>query len=403
MKFFLVTFFVATLIDRSWGQTCRKEKGWIKNSIKIRDCDTASYKKLLESFNLEKVVSIYAGNKGNSFPVIDNKFFNKNSNLTQLYLSQCDIGAVEENAFSNLKALRVLSLAVNKIKKLDENTFRELASLTGLDLSGNQIETIPEKLFEGNGKLGWLNMENNKIKKIPIGVFDRLTELKKLSMSGNELEIIQRSSFEQNKKLEYLLLNNNKIHDIAERTFEGLRSLTLLDLGNNTCINKRYESESPINLDQVSSDLQGCYDNYEIISTMTTNTLLSTSTIRTTESSMETTAEVSTTESTQASDTSTETAKISKNSSASDSTKPSKNPDLPTLILVSISTILSITGVITIFIFIQKTKKVFTELKERQEFEMKQRESCHYYSQPDTPAQIEHAQWQELERELKSE
>jgi Leucine-rich repeat (LRR) protein len=360
MKFFLVTFFVATLIDRSWSQTCRKEKGYVENGIEIHDCDTASFKKLLESFDLEKVVSIYAGRKGNSFPVIDNKFFDKNNNLTQLTLSQCKIETVEENTFSNLKVLSFLDLSGNKIKMLDENTFRELASLTGLNLNGNQIETIPEKLFEGNGKLEWLLISSNKIKQIPIGVFDALTELKWLLMGGNELEIIHRSTFKQNKKLERLSFYNNKIHGIAERTLEGLRSLTELDLSNNTCINKKYESKSSINLDQVSTDLETCHDNYENFLRAVFN-------------------------------------------KSPESVESPQAKSSSYLIIISISTILSISGVITIFFFIQKTKKVFKELKERQEFELKKRESCHYYSQPDTPAQIEHAQWQELERELKSE
>jgi hypothetical protein len=87
MKFFLVTFFVAVLIDRSWSQTCRKtESGWVKNGIEIHDCDTASYKKLIKNFDSEKVVSIYAGNMGNSFPTIDDQFFNKNSDLDLLWL-----------------------------------------------------------------------------------------------------------------------------------------------------------------------------------------------------------------------------------------------------------------------------------------------------------------------------
>jgi Leucine-rich repeat (LRR) protein len=377
---------VATLIDRSWSQSCKKEEiSWIENGIEIRDCDSVSYKKLIQNFHSEKNEKIFAGDKNNSFPVIDDRFFNKSKNLVGLWLSQCDIETVEENAFSNLKVLSVLDLSSNKIKNLHKNTFRELANLTEILLYRNQIETIPEKLFEGNGKLKELQMQKNKIKKIPIGVFDALTELKWLLMGANELVIIHRSTFEQNKKLEKLWLSNNKINGISKGTFETLKNLTYLDLANNACINKRYSSRSPINLDQVSSDLRKCYENYETISTMTVSTFLSTN--------LETTAEVSTTGSIQASDTSTETAKISKRNSS----------ELPTLVLVSISTILSVTGVIAIFTFIQKTKKVFKELKERQEFEMKQRESFHYYSQPDTPAQIEHAQWQELEREMKSE
>jgi Leucine-rich repeat (LRR) protein len=162
MKSFLVTLSVAILIDRSWSQTCRKEKvDWSGDGIEIHDCDSASYKKLLESFNLEKVVWIYAGDRGNVFPVIDDTFFNKNRNLTVLWLHNCGIETIKENAFSNLKVLSLLALSENKIKKLPENTFRELPNLIKLYLGKNQIETIPEKLFEGNGKLEKLWMHEN--------------------------------------------------------------------------------------------------------------------------------------------------------------------------------------------------------------------------------------------------
>jgi hypothetical protein len=52
---------------------------------------------------------------------------------------------------------------------------------------------------------------------------------------------------------------------------------------------------------------------------------------------------------------------------------------------------------------IMKIKKVLKEHNERQSFQAKKRESGHYYSKADTPAQIEYAQWKQLEEDLKSD
>jgi hypothetical protein len=361
-NFYLATLFVAILIDLTSGQTCRKEKTWLVNGIGIHDCDSVSFKKLSQSFvDVEKVVGIFAEGNGNSFAVIDGQFFDKLDNLVFLRLYQCRIDTIEENAFSNLKALHSLYLSGNKIKKLQENTFRELANLTVLYLDENQIETIPKRLFEGNGKLERLGMSGNKIKRIPIGVFDALVEMKRLSMQDNGLERIHRSSFKQNQMLRKLELSNNRIHGIAEGAFEKLENLTRLQLANNSCINVTYKD--PINFDQVATDLEECYDNYENF----------------------------------------QPAVCSKSPDLpnSDQSQPTKSPSY--LIIISISAILSIGGVITIFSFIRRTKNVFKELTEYKDFELKKRQSNHHYSMPDTSAQIEHAQWQELEEELKSE
>ncbi len=75
------------------------------------------------------------------------------------------------------------------------------------------------------------------------------------------------------------------------------------------------------------------------------------------------------------------------------------------LIVASVSTILSVVGIISMMSLIMKIKKVLKEHTERQSFQTKKMEgdNDHYYSKADTPAQIEHAQWKQLEQELKSE
>ncbi len=39
---------------------------------------------------------------------------------------------------------------------------------------------------------------------------------------------------------------------------------------------------------------------------------------------------------------------------------------------------------------------------QRQNFELKKRESSHYYRKPDSPGQIERAQWEQLRVELQA-
>jgi Leucine-rich repeat (LRR) protein len=335
----LVIFLVAILFHGSWGEGCRNNAESDTNEIDIHDCDTASYKKLMKNYKLKSITEFYGSSQSNKFSTVDDHMFRDMSNLNQLKLEGCEIEKIDENAFCNSKKLTLLRLTFNKIKNLHEKTFRNLGNLNELNIGENLIETIPAKLFEGNRKLTILWMAHNKIKEIPIGFFDSLTVLEMFSINHNELALIHGSTFKQNKKLRIVCFNSNKIRAVAEGTFNGLANLTWVNFENNSCINKdygSYESSRLIGFNKISSDFNECYGNYgkcplDLEPPQSAN-------------------------------------------------KHSTDPLY--MIIVSISILLSVCGVIIISL-IKKNRKVVRELKQRQEFEMKQRESCHYYSMPD--------------------
>jgi hypothetical protein len=83
--------------------------------------------------------------------------------------------------------------------------------------------------------------------------------------------------------------------------------------------------------------------------------------------------------------------------------KVPKNHSTHLLIIIAVTSGLSIIGTIAVVIFIFKTKKVLKQKAESQDMELQKMDGSHYYSKPDTPAQIEHAQWEQLRQELREE
>ncbi len=323
-------------------EQCRNEGN--DTHIRISYCDSVSYEKMSRDFEMKKVVEFYGGS--NEFPSID-EMFQQMTQLVNLELHECGFESIDEKAFSNLKVLKVLNLAHNKIRNLHENTFRYLVDLEVLYLYDNLLEVIPSKLFETNRKLSKLFFGENKIKDIPVNLFAPLADLEVFEIGINEIEVIHEGTFRNNLKIQTLRLQTNKIRAIWEGTFDRLTQLTLLDVTESSCINKQYRN--PIDFNQVSRDLTDCYSNYKNI--------------------------------------------------FGDFQPPKNCSDFP-LIFSAISTILSITGVLAIVKFIRKTQKVVKEKIECENVEMQGRESFHYYSKPDTPEQIEQARLELHQREL---
>jgi hypothetical protein len=80
-----------------------------------------------------------------------------------------------------------------------------------------------------------------------------------------------------------------------------------------------------------------------------------------------------------------------------------KNHSTHLLIIIAVTSGLSIIGTIAVGIFICKTKKVLTQKTKNAEKELQEMDGSHYYSKPDTSAQIEHAQREQLRQELREE
>jgi hypothetical protein len=261
----LVILIVVIFIHDSWG--CKNTGNG--THIRLENCDGASYGNLSRHYNLSKILKFDAGYRNNRFPKIDNTMFRGMTNLSELTLHDCKIESIDGNAFSNLKALKILRLRNNKIGGLPENLFSQLVDLEELHLSMNSIEKLPDKLFVGNRKLKTLEMWENRIRELPTGLFDSLIDLKTLMVNDNKLESIHRDTFKRNGKLEKLRLDGNQIDGIAEGTLDALKIVTNLVLRRNSCVDKEYgewsDPKGSVNLKQVSEDLENCYYNYKFI------------------------------------------------------------------------------------------------------------------------------------------
>jgi len=149
-----------------------------------------------------------------------------------------------------LKLLKILSLARNKITKLDG--ISNVASLEDLDLSYNALTILQDELFNcpvliklnlsfnqisqlpssvQNAKLLQIfNLSNNIITAIPIdmGLVSNLTIL---NLSFNRLTVLPKEIGKLGK-LSKLIINNNKLQSVPIE-IGNLSSLVLLDLAEN--------------------------------------------------------------------------------------------------------------------------------------------------------------------------
>jgi hypothetical protein len=333
----LVTIFVTFLINSVSGGKCTNN-GSTDNKIQIHNCDSVSYQNLARHFEMQKISKFSAGERNNEFPTISDKMHQSMINLIELWLDDCQIEEIDENAFANLKYLSSLSLQRNKLRALHVNTFSNLGNLRKLFLKENQFEELPAKLFEKNINLRKLYMPQNEIKKLPAGLFETLSELEELSIRNNHLEVLHGTTFEKNKNLIKLYLHYNQIEAVEEGTFDGLTKLTVLNLKLNRYINAIYgsnEAKNIIDLTKVFTDLRESNDKY--------NTYF----------------------------------KSSSKTSPSDSQTP-----LITILIIYAS-IVTILLIIAIIVIVKSNGKNNTQSHSQKTFEMEERVSYHYYSRPD--------------------
>jgi hypothetical protein len=158
-KLSLFFILVAILIDRGWGQTCRKSGSG--TDVSIHDCDNNSYQSLYRNFQEENFVRLDAGNKNNIFTMIENTMFQNMNYLAELELGSCEIKSLDENAFMDLIRLEKLAIDHNKLEIIHRETFKQNKKLRELLLDSNNIHAVAEGTFDGLTKLVWVNLYEN--------------------------------------------------------------------------------------------------------------------------------------------------------------------------------------------------------------------------------------------------
>lgn len=120
-----------------------------------------------------------------------------------------------------------------KLGQIDDQAFKGLTNLVELDLSNNLLTGIPSGTFRDVPFLRDLTMAYNPIQKIDGHALQTLPSLVKLDLSHCELQSIAPKAFEALELLELLKLNGNKLTELRPRTVETLSKLHGIELHDN--------------------------------------------------------------------------------------------------------------------------------------------------------------------------
>jgi len=157
--------------------------------------------------------------------------------------------------------LAFIAFGSTKIEKLDENSFSECKALSDIDLASNQISQIGENTFNRASNVQFINFHNNPIKNFPKNVFKPLTNLIQLNSMVTNLSVIHSDSFGFHLNFKYLYLNNNQIDAFDERLIDKT-AVSLIDMTDNICANKLV-NDTTIARESMRLALKKCFQNYE--------------------------------------------------------------------------------------------------------------------------------------------
>ncbi|XP_039272412.2 uncharacterized protein LOC120346680 [Styela clava] len=144
-----------------------------------------------------------------------------NLTLTQLYLNDAGLLAIEDRAFMNLGSLRKLDLSNNNFRSLNDQTFFGLAELETLFLSKSFIFEISPAVFVYTPSLVYLDLDKNMLTEIT-DQFSSLTNLESLLIASNKITKIAEDAFSYQDRLKRLDLYNNQLTAPNKGWFEIL-------------------------------------------------------------------------------------------------------------------------------------------------------------------------------------
>lgn len=130
-------------------------------------------------------------------------------NLHKLYLRECGIAELHEDALARLSILIELDLSHNQIATLHPGTFASNERLRIVVLSHNRVRSLPDGLFRDMQQLQSVLMEHCEVESVASGAFRNLPLLQTLTLDSNRLKTLQPDTFLQLPRLRSLGLLNN--------------------------------------------------------------------------------------------------------------------------------------------------------------------------------------------------
>lgn len=152
-----------------------------------------------------------------------------------LDMSGNNLQILKREAFviAGLHNLQKVYLRNCRLGQIDDDAFKGLTNLVELDLSQNLLTSIPSATLSQIKSLRDLNFASNPIQKIESNSFSTVTSLNKLDLSHCELQMIAPQAFKGLNLLHTLKLNGNKLSELRPQTVETLRKLHGVELHDN--------------------------------------------------------------------------------------------------------------------------------------------------------------------------
>lgn len=146
-----------------------------------------------------------------------------------------DIRTLPSNIFVRVRLtnLQRLYLRECRIDRIDNEALAGLTNLVELDLSYNLLTVVPSASFSYTPFLRDLVLASNPLKTVHSLAFKNTPNLVKLDLSHTQLVEIEPKGFRGLELLESLKLNNNQLSTLHPGTFEPLNKLTSIELHDN--------------------------------------------------------------------------------------------------------------------------------------------------------------------------
>lgn len=149
--------------------------------------------------------------ENNNFQILPSKVFQERGliNLQKIFLSNCTLGMIAQDAFHQLNHLVELDLGQNLLTSVPSESFRNLLNVRRLLLRQNPIKTLRESNFVSLNKLEHLDLSYCQIDQIEPGSFKGVPHLKSLKLNNNRLTTLTPNVFVDIPPLYTIALEHN--------------------------------------------------------------------------------------------------------------------------------------------------------------------------------------------------
>ncbi|KAG0715516.1 Peroxidasin [Chionoecetes opilio] len=130
-------------------------------------------------------------------------------NLQKIYLSNCNIGAIDNTAFAQLTNLVELDLSDNLLTEVPAQAFSHVPALRDLQLGGNRLHMIRSDNFDHTPSLVRLDLSNSGITRVSARAFDHLSLLEKIELHSNQLTEIPVAAVRALERVHELDVHDN--------------------------------------------------------------------------------------------------------------------------------------------------------------------------------------------------